>query len=56
MDGASARLTFILPTGAARKWKRKLEKGDLIELEGQEAVLIVDKIGGEEKHEHGHEH
>ena len=47
MDGALARLTFILARGESTKWKRKLEVGDLIALEGndQGARLKVDKIG-----------
>ena len=47
MDGALARLTFILARGECTKWKRKLEVGDLIALEGngQRARLKVNQIG-----------
>ncbi|RMZ90178.1 hypothetical protein DV736_g2594, partial [Chaetothyriales sp. CBS 134916] len=56
MDGASARLTFILARGEANKWKNKLEQGKLIVLGGRhKGELRVRKIeapGGQ--HDHGH--
>ena len=47
MDGAVVRLTFILAVGEANKWIKKLEKGDLVELQGRsgKGKLVVDKIG-----------
>ena len=62
MKGASARLTFILARGEANKWKRKLDRGDLLELESGEGELKAEKItaghrhedGGGNKHEHEH--
>lgn len=47
MKGASARLTFILARGEAKKWTKKLETGDLLQLEGKAAGgnLKVLKIG-----------
>src|SRR5205085_12056653 len=35
MKGAAARLTFILARGEAMKWKKKLERNDLLMLEGK---------------------
>lgn len=43
MNGAAARLTFILARGEATKWKKKLEKVNLIEA-GRNAVVKVEKI------------
>ena len=47
MNGAIARLTFILARGESAKWKKKLEAGDLVMLEGQagHGKLTVTKIG-----------
>jgi hypothetical protein len=47
MKGAAARLTFILARGEAAKWKKKLESGDLLVLEGKAigSKLRVDKVG-----------
>ncbi len=47
MKGAAARLTFILARGESTKWKKKIEGGDLLELEGKAAGgrLRVEKIG-----------
>ena len=36
MEGAMVRLTFILAVGEAQKWIKKLQKGDLVQLEGGE--------------------
>jgi hypothetical protein len=47
MKGAAARLTFILARGGTMKWKKKLESGDLLVLEGNAAGsrLSVQKVG-----------
>ena len=47
MKGAAARLTFILARGESTKWKKKLEGGDLLELNEKTAGgnLRVEKIG-----------
>jgi len=46
MEGASARLTFILARGEVTKWTKKLERGGLIELEGSsKSSLRIEKIG-----------
>jgi G3E family GTPase len=47
MNGAVARLTFILARGESAKWKKKLEAGDLVMLEGraEEGRLTVKKVG-----------
>ena len=34
MKGAAARLTFVLARGESARWTKKLEQGDLIQLEG----------------------
>jgi len=45
MKGAAARLTFILARGESTKWMKKLEQGELVQLEGQETgKLKVQKI------------
>ncbi|KAL8934427.1 MAG: hypothetical protein Q9216_005917 [Gyalolechia sp. 2 TL-2023] len=38
------RMTIILARGEAAKWKARIEKGDLIEQEGQGGFLIVDRV------------
>jgi G3E family GTPase len=47
LNGAIARLTFILARGESAKWKKKLEAGDLVMLEGkaEESKLTVTKVG-----------
>lgn len=47
LNGAAARLTFILARGESIKWKRKLEAGDLVMLEGKptNSKLSVSKVG-----------
>ena len=47
MKGAMARLTFILARGEASRWKKKLESGDLLVMEGESdgAKLSVREIG-----------
>lgn len=47
LNGAVARLTFILARGESAKWKKKLEAGDLVVLEGKaaESKLTVTKVG-----------
>lgn len=46
LKGASARLTFILARDEARKWKKKLEGGSLLQLEGgKTGQLSVEKVG-----------
>ncbi|EXJ78521.1 hypothetical protein A1O1_08922 [Capronia coronata CBS 617.96] len=50
MEGASARLTFILARGESNKWIRRLEKGDFIALESDDGKeergeLKIEKIG-----------
>ena len=51
MEGASARLTFILAKGQAKRWTRKLEQGGLLKLNGDtKSDLKIEKIG--DKHNH----
>ncbi|KAK5076784.1 hypothetical protein LTS08_005955 [Lithohypha guttulata] len=46
LDGSSAKLTFILARGESNKWKKKLEKGDLLHMEDRrQGELSVQKIG-----------
>jgi len=46
MEGASARLTFILARGESAKWTKKLQRGDLMKLEnGAKSILRVEEIG-----------
>lgn len=46
LKGGSARLTFILAHGESTKWKKKLEQGDLLQLEGgKKGQLDVEKVG-----------
>jgi G3E family GTPase len=47
MKGAAARLTFILARGEAMKWKKKLERDDLLMLEGKIGAnkVSVEKVG-----------
>ncbi|KAK5328058.1 hypothetical protein LTR70_001379 [Exophiala xenobiotica] len=46
LKGASARLTFILARDESTKWKRKLEQGTLLQLEGGKmGQLGVEKVG-----------
>lgn len=46
LNGASARLTFMLARYESTKWKRKLEEGSLLHLEGGvKSELSVQKIG-----------
>ena len=46
LKGASARLTFILARGETTKWKKKLDKGNLLQLEGgMTGELSVQKVG-----------
>lgn len=47
LNGAIARLTFILARGESAKWKKKIEAGDLVMLEGDgtEGKLTVTKVG-----------
>ncbi|RMZ82810.1 hypothetical protein DV737_g1883, partial [Chaetothyriales sp. CBS 132003] len=56
MDGASARLTFILARGEANKWKKKLEQGKLIVLGGKDkGALSVRKIEASDRQDnHSH--
>lgn len=45
MDGASARLTFILARGQAKRWTRKIEQGDLLVFDDKtKGDLKVEKI------------
>ncbi|KAK5082656.1 hypothetical protein LTR05_006536 [Lithohypha guttulata] len=46
LDGSSAKLTFILARGESNKWRKKLEKGDLLHMEDRrQGELSVQKIG-----------
>jgi len=46
LKGASARLTFILARDESTKWKKKLEQGTLLQLEGGKmGQLGVEKVG-----------
>ena len=47
MKGAAARLTFILARGGSTKWKKKLERNDLLMLEGKagDGKVSVEKVG-----------
>lgn len=46
LKSASARLTFILARDECTKWKKKLEQGTLLQLEGgKTGQLSVEKIG-----------
>lgn len=45
LGGAAARLTFVLARGESAKWKRKLEGGGLVELEGGGEGGLVVKSG-----------
>jgi G3E family GTPase len=47
LNGAIARLTFILARGESARWMKKLEAGDLVLLEGKAAggKLTVAKVG-----------
>lgn len=45
MEGAMVRLTFILARGEAPKWTKRLQQGDLIQLEGEdEGTLEIKQI------------
>jgi G3E family GTPase len=45
MDGASARLTWILARGEGKRWQRKIEQNDLIRFDDkQKGILSVEKI------------
>ena len=45
MDGASARLTFILARGEGKRWTKKIEQGKLLKFDdGGVSVVKVDKI------------
>ena len=45
LDGASARLTFILARGEAKRWTRKIEQGGLLKFDdGSKSDLKVEKI------------
>ncbi|ETN38832.1 uncharacterized protein HMPREF1541_06871 [Cyphellophora europaea CBS 101466] len=49
LDDASARLTFILARGESNRWMKKLQKGDLLKLDGDvKAMVTVEKVGGGE--------
>jgi G3E family GTPase len=53
LDGASARLTFILARGEGNRWTKKLKTGELLKLEGGlGATVSVEKItaGGDHSH------
>ena len=51
MEGASARLTFILARGQAKRWTRKLGQGGLLKLNsGAKSDLKIEKIGDEHMH------
>ena len=58
LDGASARLTFILARGEANRWMKKLQTGDLLKVDGeQKASVMVEKVGGSAQDGHGnHQH
>jgi len=46
LNGASARLTFMLARCESNKWKRKLEEGGFLRLEGDDkSELLVQRIG-----------
>lgn len=46
LKGASARLTFMLARYESEKWRKKLEGGKLLRLEGRgEAKLSVQRVG-----------
>ena len=47
VKGAAARLTFILARGEAIKWKKRLERNDLLKLEGKvgDGKVSVEKVG-----------
>lgn len=45
LDGASARLTFILARGESTRWVQKLQEGELLRLDGsQKGVVTVEKL------------
>lgn len=45
MDGASARLTWILARGEAKRWAKKIENGGLVKLnDKQKGILKVEKL------------
>jgi G3E family GTPase len=53
LDGASARLTFILARGEGNRWMKKLQTGELLRLEKDiKATVSVEKINAVDEHKH----
>lgn len=52
LDGASARLTFILARGESNKWMKKLQTGELLRTDGNvKGTVTAEKVSNGE---HGH--
>jgi G3E family GTPase len=55
LDGASARLTFILARGEATRWKKKLDTGELLKVDAEhKGVVVVEKVSSYSGHGHTH--
>lgn len=53
LEGASARLTFILARGEGNRWMRKLQTGELLRFDGGvKGTVTVEKVTGPGEHVH----
>jgi G3E family GTPase len=53
LDQASARLTFILARGEGNRWMKKLQRGDLLKLEGHDQGQVhVEMVSSSPGHAH----